>query len=243
MRFVLKLSGEAIGGEKSAFDDVTIERICGEIACVVSKGVQVSLVVGGGNLWRNKSNNNGSFTLDRSKSDQIGMMGTIMNALYLSEALRYKGVTAKVMTPFVVGTFTEQFSVDKANEYLDAGVVVINAGGTGHPFFTTDSITALRAAELKAVALYAKNIDGVYDSDPRTNTNAVRYKSISYDNVIKYGLDALDIAAMNISKDAGTKSLIFALSEPGSIIEACGSGFSGGTIITIDAEEEKVCQI
>ncbi len=247
-RVVIKLSGEALGGGSGAegsggskFSDAVILKIVSQISTVLNQGVQVSLVVGGGNFWRNKSNNvsGNFFTLDRSKSDQMGMLGTVMNGLYLSEAFKAKGIAAEVFTPFVVGSLTKLFSKDEAEKSLNSGTVVINAAGTGHPFFTTDSITALRAAELHAdFALYAKNIDGVYDSDPSLNPKARKLKSISYKEAVYKNLNAIDIAAMTISMEAGTPSLIFGLDEQDSIIHACSDDMCNGTTITMNAKEE-----
>ena len=182
-RIVLKLSGEALAGEKgSGFDENTINNIVADIKKVVDMGVEVSLVIGGGNFWRGRSSSN----MDRTRADQIGMLATVMNALYVSEAMRNQGMEVVIQTPIIIGSVTEQFSKQSALKYLSEGKVLIFAGGTGHPFFSTDSITALRGAELEVDALlFAKNIDGVYDSDPRINPNAKKYDTLPCEEIIK----------------------------------------------------------
>jgi len=239
-RVVLKLSGEALAGEAGhGFDDTVTRNIAGEILSVISDcGTQFSLTVGGGNFWRGR---NTGPAMDRSKSDQIGMLGTVMNAIYLSETFRELGRRAVVMTPFPVGTFTEVYRLERALAYLEQGTVVIHAGGLGHPYFSTDTITALRAAELSADGvLYAKNVDGVYDTDPRKNPSARKYRTISYQKVMADGLDAADVAAMTISQQAGTDSYLFALNLPRAIRAACRGDLDGmqGTRIAVAAKED-----
>ena len=171
-RIVLKLSGEALAGEKKGvtFDDSIIWGLIAQIKAVMAKGTQVSLVIGGGNFWRGRSADS---KMDRTKADQIGMLATVMNAIYVADAFRQNGIKAFVQTPIVIGTMTEQFSKESALAHLEKGEVVIFAAGMGHPFFSTDTITALRGAELDVDGLFfAKSIDGVYDDDPATNPNA-----------------------------------------------------------------------
>ena len=167
-KVVLKLSGEALAGETSKnFDNETIFSIIDQIKQIISMGTKTTLVVGGGNFWRGRSANP---NMDRVKADQIGMLATVMNAIYVADCCRQKGVDAVVMTPIKIGTVTLEFSKDLANKLLNEGKVIIFAAGIGHPFFSTDTVTALRACELEADAiLFAKAIDGVYDSDPATN--------------------------------------------------------------------------
>ena len=168
-RIVLKLSGEALAGEKKGvtFDDSIIWGLIAQIKAVMAKGTQVSLVIGGGNFWRGRSADS---KMDRTKADQIGMLATVMNAIYVADAFRQNGIKAFVQTPIVIGTMTEQFSKESALAHLEKGEVVIFAAGMGHPFFSTDTITALRGAELDVDGLFfAKSIDGVYDDDPATN--------------------------------------------------------------------------
>jgi len=218
-RVVIKLSGEALAGNRDGhFDDNVIDRITGQIAEIMQMGVQVSLVVGGGNFWRGRDAKDG---MDRVKADQIGMMATVMNALYLSEAFRLRGIEAVIMTPLIVGVVTEQFSKPAALRYMQNGAIVIFAGGTGHPFFSTDTITAIRAAELDCDALlFAKNVDGVYDSDPRNNGKARKLHNITYREIITNDLKVIDIAASSILEDRKLTSVIFGLDEPGGIVTA-----------------------
>ena len=178
--------------------------------------------------------------MDRVKADYMGMLATVMNALYLAEAFKRQGAKAQVVTPVPISNMTRIYEKDVALELMATGTVLINAAGTGHPYFSTDTITALRAAELQAdCVLYAKNIDGVYDSDPRKNPNARKYKTLNYQTAIKNGLSAADIAAMHISKEARTPSYIFGLNEQDSITNACAyphvKGL-GGTYVSVDAE-------
>ena len=171
-RIVLKLSGEALAGDKKGvtFDDTVIWGLIDQIKAVMAKGTQVSLVIGGGNFWRGRSADS---NMDRTKADQIGMLATVMNAIYVADAFRQNGIKAFVQTPIMIGTMTEQFSKESAIAHLEKGEVVIFAAGMGHPFFSTDTITALRGAELDVDGLFfAKSIDGVYDDDPAVNPNA-----------------------------------------------------------------------
>ena len=218
-RVVIKLSGEALAGNGDGhFDDNVIDRIIGQIIEIMQKGVQVSLVVGGGNFWRGRDAKAG---MDRVKADQIGMMATVMNALYLTEAFRLRDVEAVIMTPLIVGVVTEQFSKASALKYMKSGAAVIFAGGTGHPFFSTDTITAIRGAELECDALlFAKNVDGVYDSDPRNNGKARKLHNITYRDIITNDLKVIDIAASSILEEQKLESVIFGLDEPGGLVTA-----------------------
>ena len=218
-RVVIKLSGEALAGSRDGhFDDNVIDRIVGQITEIMQRGVQVSLVVGGGNFWRGRDAKD---DMDRVKADQIGMMATVMNALYLTEAFRLKGVEAVIMTPLIVGVVTEQFSKPAALKFMQNGAIVIFAGGTGHPFFSTDTITAIRGAELECDALlFAKNVDGVYDSDPRNNGKARKLNHITYRDIITNNLKVIDIAASSILEERRLNSVIFGLDEPGGIVTA-----------------------
>ena len=184
-RIVLKLSGEALAGEKKGvtFDDSIIGGLMAQIKAVMAKGTQVSLVIGGGNFWRGRSADS---KMDRTKADQIGMLATVMNAIYVADAFRQNGIKAFVQTPIVIGTMTEQFSKESALAHLEKGEVVIFAAGMGHPFFSTDTITALRGAELDVDGLFfAKSIDGVYDDDPATNPNAKKIDCIRAGDIVK----------------------------------------------------------
>ena len=240
-RAVIKLSGEAIGDSQSAtgYNDTVIDSIVKQIINAMHSGTQVSLVIGGGNLWRG---NQAPKKMDRVKADYIGMLATVMNAIYLAEAFNRQGAKALVMTPMPIANMTKVFEKDLALDLMADKTVIINAAGTGHPYFSTDTITALRAAELKAdIVLYAKNIDGVYDSDPNKNTSARKYKFLSYGTAIRNGLNAADIAAMHISMEAETPSYVFGLSKADSITQACAypdTGNLNGTYINVDIKED-----
>ena len=175
-RVLLKLSGEALAGDKkTGFDEATCIGVAKQVKQLVDDGMQVAIVTGGGNFWRGRT----SETIDRTKADQIGMLATVMNCVYVSDIFRYVGLKTSVMTPFVCGAFTELFSKDKAVKALEAGEVVFFAGGTGHPYFSTDTATVLRAIEIEAdVILSGKSIDGVYDCDPayiRKRNSLIRF--------------------------------------------------------------------
>lgn len=221
-RIVIKLSGEALANKTNdknsihaMFHDETINNIITDIKKVVESGVQVSLAVGGGNIWRGRSANS---NMDKCKADQIGMLSTIMNSIYLADSFKQQGLKAVVMTPFVVGAMTELYSKDAALDHMEEGKVVIFAGGLGHPFFSTDTIPALRAAELEAdCVLFAKSIDGVYDKNPAIHSDAVRYKEITYRKIIKDNLVVNDLAAMVLCENNNIPSLVFSLNYPNSI--------------------------
>ena len=235
-RVIIKLSGEALGGTKeSGFDDAVIDKIAGQIIDVMQKGVEVALVVGGGNFWRGRATSGG---MDRVKSDHIGMMATVMNALYLTEMFRLKGVPSVIMTPVIVGVVTELFSKDKALAHMERGRLVIFACGTGHPFFSTDTIVAIRGAELEADALlFAKNINGVYDCDPGTNSDAKKLDRVTYKQILTDDLRVIDLAACGICIEAGLTSIIFGLNEPGGLLSAVSGEdkeiFRIGTKVTV----------
>ena len=192
-RILLKLSGEALAGDKhKGFDDETILSVARQVKELVDDGIQVGIVIGGGNFWRGRQNN----TVDRTKADQIGMLATVMNCIYVSEMFRSVGMMTSILTPFECGAFTKLFSKDRANKYFAKGMVVFFAGGTGHPYFSTDTGVVLRAIEVDAdVILLAKAVDAVYDSDPRTNPNAVKYDEVSIDEVIEKNLQVVDMTA------------------------------------------------
>jgi len=236
-RVIIKLSGEALAGNAagSKFDDAVILGIISQIKELVERGVQVGLVVGGGNFWRGRDSKD---SMDKVKSDQIGMMATVMNALYLTDMLDSSGIEAVVMTPVIIGTVTQQFSKKAAMQYMKEGNVVIFAAGTGHPFFSTDTIAAIRAAELEVCALlFAKTIDGVYDADPRQNDKAIKLETITYRNIITNNLTVIDTAASVILEEQKILSIIFALNEPQAILK-CATGdaekiYEIGTKVTL----------
>ena len=187
-RILLKLSGEALAGEKkTGFDEETVRGVAMQVKQLVDDGIQVGIVIGGGNFWRGRSSEN----IDRTKADQIGMLATIMNCIYVSEIFRSVGMMTSVLTPFECGSFTKLFSKDRANKYFSKNMVVFFAGGTGHPYFSTDTGVVLRAVEVDAdVILLAKAVDGVYDDDPRNNPEAKKYDEVSLDEVIAKNLQA-----------------------------------------------------
>ena len=181
MRILLKLSGEALSDKERHYDDAVIGGIAEQVKKLVGDGNEIGIVIGGGNYWRGRS----SIGIDRTKSDQIGMLATVMNCIYVSEAFRTKGLNTRIFTPFACSTFTEMFSKDAAVAAMKGGTVVFFAGGTGHPYFSTDTGVLLRAIEVDADGIYlAKSIDGVYDSDPATNPAAVKYDEININDVI-----------------------------------------------------------
>lgn len=229
-RVLLKLSGEALAGEKhTGFDEATVTEVAKQVKVLVEEGVEVGVVIGGGNFWRGRS----SETIDRTKADQIGMLATVMNCIYVSEIFRSVGMKTNVLTPFECGSFTKLFSKDRANKYFDKGMVVFFAGGTGHPYFSTDTATVLRAIEIEAdVILLAKAIDGVYDSDPKTNPNAKRYDEVSIQEVIDKQLAVVDLTASILSMENKMPMYVFGLNEENSIVKAISGDFNG-TKVTV----------
>lgn len=230
-KVVLKLSGEALAGDTSKnFDNETIFSIIDQIKQIISMGTKTTLVVGGGNFWRGRSANP---DMDRVKADQIGMLATVMNAIYVADCCRQKGIDAVVMTPIKIGTVTLEFSKDLANKLLNEGKVIIFAAGIGHPFFSTDTVTALRACELEADAiLFAKAIDGVYDSDPATNPNAKKFDEIPCKDIVEKNLKVIDIAAANLCYENKIPVVIFGLAEDNGIVKAA-KGEKIGTVVTV----------
>lgn len=227
-RIVLKLSGEALAGEKGfGLDDATIEKIVEEIAKVRQNGTDVGIVVGGGNFWRGRQGSN----MDRSTADHMGMMATVMNALAMQDALERHGIPTRVQTALSITRVAEPYILRKAIRHFEKGRVVIFGCGTGNPYFTTDTAAALRAAEIGADAiLLAKNVDGIYDSDPKTNKCAKKFDEISYMDVIKKGLKAMDTTAVSMCMENKIPIIAFALGEEDSIIKAA-NGEKIGTII------------
>lgn len=229
-RVLLKLSGEALSGEKGiGFDEKTVLMVANQVKHIVDEGAQVAIVIGGGNFWRGRSSQN----MDRTKSDQIGMMATVMNSLYMAEIFRTIGMKAIVQTPFKIGTVTEEFSKDLALKHLENNEVVFFAGGTGHPYFSTDTAAALRAIETECdVILLAKNIDGVYDSDPKENKDAKKYDKLSLKKVVEKGLKVMDLTASTMCMENKVPMLVFSLLEQDSIVNAMNDKING-TFITI----------
>ena len=229
MRLMLKLSGEALAGEKhTGFDEQITRRVGEQVLQLTEKGHSVGVVIGGGNFWRGRTGNE----IDRDKSDQIGMLATVMNCIYVSEIFRTLGMRTAVYTPFAVGTFTEPFAVDRARADLADGKVVFFAGGTGHPYFSTDTGVVLRAVEIKAEAvLLAKAIDGVYDADPAIVKDAKRFDRLTLDEVIEKELQVIDLTASVLAKQGGMELRVFALQEEDAIIKAAEGNFNG-TVVT-----------
>lgn len=229
-RVLLKLSGEALAGDKkTGFDEATCIGVANQVKELVDSGIQVAIVTGGGNFWRGRT----SETIDRVKADQIGMLATVMNCLYVSEIFRHVGMQTEIFTPFVCGAFTTLFSKDAAIEALEAGKVIFFAGGTGHPYFSTDTGAVLHAIEIEADAmLLAKAIDGIYDSDPKLNPKAKKYDEISIDDVIAQGLAAVDMTASILCKENHMPMLVFGLNEENSIVETMKGSFTG-TKVTV----------
>lgn len=229
-RVLLKLSGEALAGDKkTGFDEATCLGVADQVKRLVDGGIQVAVVTGGGNFWRGRT----SETIDRVKADQIGMLATVMNCIYVSEIFRYVGMKTEVFTPFVCGAFTSLFSKDAAAEALNEGKVVFFAGGTGHPYFSTDTGAVLRAIEIEADAmLLAKAIDGIYDSDPKLNPEAKKYEEISIQEIIDKKLMAVDLTASIMCLENKMPMLVFGLNEENSIVETMTGTFTG-TRVTV----------
>lgn len=229
-RVLLKLSGEALAGEqKRGFDEATVTEVAKQIKTIVDEGLQVGIVIGGGNFWRGRT----SGAMDRSKADQIGMLATIMNCIYVSDICRYVGLKTEVFTPFVCGAFTALYSKDAVEESFAEGKVVFFAGGTGHPYFSTDTATVLRAVEIGADAiLLAKAVDGIYDSDPKVNPDAKKYDEISIDEVVAKKLAAMDLTASIMCMEQKMPMLVFGLDEKDSIVNTVHGKFSG-TKVTV----------
>ena len=229
-RVLLKLSGEALAGEqKRGFDEATVTEVAKQIKTIVDEGLQVGIVIGGGNFWRGRT----SETIDRNKADQIGMLATVMNCIYVSEIFRTLGMQTEVYTPFMCGAFTKLFSKDAAVADLNAGKVVFFAGGTGHPYFSTDTGTTLRAIEIEADAiLLAKAVDGVYDSDPKTNPNAKKFDSVSIQQVVDDRLQVVDLTATIMCMENKMPMVVFGLNEENSIVKTLYGEFTG-TYVTV----------
>jgi uridylate kinase len=227
---LFKLSGEALAGEKkTGFDEDVCRGVAKQVNQLLDKGIQVGIVIGGGNFWRGRTSEN----IDRPKADQIGMLATVMNCIYVSEVFRSEGIKTGVMTPFVCGSMTKLFNKDEALEGLNAGKVMFFAGGTGHPYFSTDTATVLRAIEIEAdVMLLAKAIDGVYDSDPMVNPDAKKFDEITIDEVLDKKLAVIDLSATIMCLENKMPMLIFGLGEENSIVNSVTDKFSG-TKVTV----------
>ena len=230
-RVLLKISGEALaGGKGSGLDFEMISSVCDVIKECLDMGVQVGLVVGGGNFWRGAKNSGGG-NMQRSRADHMGMLATVINCLAVADVCEQKGIPAKVQTAIAMNEIAEQFTRDGAVKYLEEGKVVIFGAGSGCPYFSTDTAAVLRAAEIGAdVILLAKNIDGVYSADPAKDPTATKYDEITYDEVLAQHLMVMDITATSLAMDNHIPVLVFALKEPKNIVKAlCGENV--GTVV------------
>lgn len=211
------------------FDETIVNSIVNDIKKIIDMKVEVSLVIGGGNFWRGRTSTN----MDRTRADQIGMLATVVNAIYVSEALKNVGIESVIQTPIIIGTMTEQFSKQSALNHLKNNKVVIFACGTGHPFFSTDTITALRGAELEVDALlFAKNIDGVYDSDPKINPNAKKFDKLACEDILKNNLKVIDLTAASLCLEQKIPIVIFDLNMKDGIKRAVQEE-NVGTVVTV----------
>lgn len=228
-RILLKLSGEALAGpKKTGFDEATVMEVAQQVKVLVEEGIQVGIVIGGGNFWRGRTSEN----IDRTKADQIGMLATAMNCIYVSEIFRAAGMNTSVLTPFECGSFTKLFSKDRAVKELEKGTVVFMAGGTGHPYFSTDTATVLRAIEIEAEMIFlAKAVDGVYDSDPKVNPEAKKYDQVTIQEVIDQKLAVVDMTASILCMENKMPMLVFGLNEENSIVNTAHGKFTGTKVL------------
>lgn len=220
-RILLKLSGEALAGEKGfGIDPETLGKVCDSVKKVVDMGVEVAIVVGGGNFWRGRK----AIDMERTTADYMGMLATIMNGQALQDALEYRGLDTRLQSSIEMRQIAEVYIRRKAVRHLEKGRVVIFSGGTGNPFFSTDTCAALRATEINAeIILFGKTIDGVYDSDPKENPNAVKFDEISYTEILNKNLKVMDSTAASLCRDNHIETMIFALSDTDNVIKAvCG---------------------
>ncbi len=229
-RVLIKLSGEALAGEKKGIlDGDMLSSVAEKIALLVNDGVQVSIVIGAGNIWRGARQN--GLDVDRVRGDHMGMLATVINSLAMQDYILKTGVNAHVMSAVQIQQFCEPYAQYKAIEYLEKGEVVILSCGVGYPFFSTDTGMMLRAAELKCDAvLSAKNVDGVYDKDPAKYSDAVKFDELTYQELLSRGLKAIDQSAATIGEECDIKTVIFPLSDPQNIISAA-KGETIGTLL------------
>lgn len=234
-RILLKVSGEALGektaqGDGFGLDFAKINEVCAAIRECVDMGVQVGLVIGGGNFWRGVKN--GSGKLQRSHADAMGMLATVMNAIAVADVLEQHGMDARVLTAVEIHKFAEYFTRDTADRYLNEGKVVLFAAGTGNPYFSTDTGAVLRGVEIEADAiLMAKNIDGIYSADPKKDPTAVKFDQLTYNEVLEKGLKATDTTAMALAMDNNVPMVCFGLAEENSIVRVV-RGEKIGTTVT-----------
>ena len=227
-RALIKLSGEALAGNgKSGFDDEIVESICKSLKECSDMGLELAVVVGGGNFWRGRA----SGEMDRTHADQMGMLATVMNSIYISDTLNRMGCKSKVQTSINMAPIAEMFNKDKAVEELQNGTSLIFGGGTGNPYFSTDTASALRGIEIGAdVILKATMVDGVYDCDPHKFSNAVKYDTLSYKEILEKELCVMDMAAAALCSDNNMSLIVFNLEDSNNIVKAvCGDNI--GTVI------------
>ena len=229
-RVLIKISGEALAGEKhTGFDFAFVSRVCEAVKACTAMGTQVGIVIGGGNFWRGVKD--GAGKVERVSADRMGMLATCMNCLAVCDVLRQLGAKARVMTAVDIQGVGERYDTRRAIEYMQQGEVVLFAGGSGAPFFSTDTAAVLRAAEIHADAiLLAKNIDGVYSDDPRKNPAAVKFDRISYDEVLARRLAVMDTTATSLAMDNSIPVIVFALAQPENILKVLG-GEEIGTLV------------
>ena len=233
-RVLIKLSGEALAGERGVGIDLpTVQAMAKEIAEVADSGIQIALVIGGGNLWRGEPAAEAG--MDRVQADYTGMLGTTMNALVMADSLKQLGVDTRVQTAIDMKSVAEPYIRGRALRHLEKGRVCIFAGGLGNPYFSTDTAAATRAIEIDAdVVLMAKNgTEGVYDSDPRKNPNAKMYEELSFSEVLNKNLAVMDSTAASLCKDNGMKLIVFNMNKPGNIVKAV-KGEHIGTLVKND---------
>ena len=224
-RILLKLSGEALAGDKkTGFDEKTVLEVARQVKLAQEAGKQIAIVIGGGNFWRGRTSEH----MDRVKADQIGILATVMNCIYVAEMFRVSGMETLIMTPFECGNMTKLFRKDDAVKALEAGTIVFFAGGTGHPYFSTDMSTVLMAIEIEAdVILSGKAIDGVYDSDPKLNPNAKKYDRMEMQDIVNQKLGVIDLASAVLAKENHMPMKLFGLNGENSIVNAMTGNFTG----------------
>ena len=232
-RVLLKISGEVLAGnEKHGFDFNTVNSVCASVKEMADLGVEIGIVVGGGNFWRGRSSGN----MDRTRADHIGMLATVMNSLALADSLEQMGVNVRVQTAIEMNKIAEPYIRSRATRHLEKGRIVIFGCGTGNPFFSTDTAAALRAAEIDADIIFkATNVDGVYDKDPNRFADAVKFDVITHQDILSRGLAVMDSTAASLCRDNGIPILVFNLQNPQNMVDAV-LGKKVGTIVLEEKE-------
>lgn len=232
-RVLLKISGEVLAGnEKHGFDFNTVNSVCASVKEMADLGVEIGIVVGGGNFWRGRSSGN----MDRTRADHIGMLATVMNSLALADALEQMGVNVRVQTAIEMNKIAEPYIRSRATRHLEKGRIVIFGCGTGNPFFSTDTAAALRAAEIDADIIFkATNVDGIYDKDPNRFSDAVKFDVITHQDILSRGLAVMDSTAASLCRDNGIPILVFNLQNPHNMVDAV-LGKKVGTIVLEEKE-------